>query len=50
MFQCTDNTGMEEPGTEVYTENTAGAYAGRGSVTVTQMKNFKQNSTISIGP
>jgi hypothetical protein len=50
VFECTDNTGAQVQCTDVYTANTAGACAGPGSVTVTQTKNFKQNSTIAVGP
>jgi hypothetical protein len=50
LFVCTDSDGTVVPCSTAYTANTAGACAGPGSVTVTQTKNFKQNSTISIGP
>jgi hypothetical protein len=49
-FECTDNTGMPTTCTTAYTANTAGACAGPGSVTVTQVKNFSQNAPIVIGP
>ncbi len=49
-FACTDNTGTDAPCTMVYTTNTAGACAGPGSVTVTQVKNFSQSGGITIGP
>jgi hypothetical protein len=49
LFECTDSTGTTIPCSTAYTTNTAGACAGPGSVTVTQTKNFKQNSTIAIG-
>jgi hypothetical protein len=47
-FQCTDNTGAMVPCSTAYTMNTAGACAGPGSVTVTQVKNFSQNTPIVI--
>jgi len=49
-FQCTDNTGAMVPCSTAYTTNTAGACAGPGSVTVTQVKNFSQNTPIVIAP
>jgi hypothetical protein len=49
-FQCTDNAGLPTACTTAYTANTAGACAGPGSVTVTQVKNFSQNAPIVIGP
>jgi hypothetical protein len=48
-FECTDN-GTVTPCTMAYTANTAGACAGPGSVTVTQVKNFSQDAPIVIGP
>jgi hypothetical protein len=48
-FECTDN-GTVTPCTMAYTTNTAGACAGPGSVTVTQVKNFSQDAPIVIGP
>jgi hypothetical protein len=50
LFECTDSNGNSIACSTAYTTNTAGACAGPGSVTVTQTKNFKQNSTIAIGP
>jgi hypothetical protein len=50
VFECYDSTGTQTPCTTAYTANTVGACAGPGTVTVTQTKNFKQNSIISIGP
>jgi hypothetical protein len=49
-FQCTDNAGVPTACTTAYTANTAGACAGPGSVTVTQVKNFSQDAPIVIGP
>jgi hypothetical protein len=49
-FDCTDNTGANVPCTTVYTANTAGACAGPGSVTVTQVKAFNQSGGVTIGP
>ena len=49
-FECTDNTGANVPCTQVYTANTAGACAGPGSVTVTQVKAFTQSGGVTIGP
>ena len=49
-FDCTDNTGANVPCTQVYTANTAGACAGPGSVTVTQVKAFTQSGGVTIGP
>jgi len=49
-FECTDNTGAITPCTVTYAANTAGACAGPGSVTVTQVKNFSQDQPIVIGP
>ncbi|MEY2539872.1 MAG: hypothetical protein QOG67_3612 [Verrucomicrobiota bacterium] len=49
-FQCTDNAGLPTACTTAYTANTAGACAGPGSVTVTQVKNFSQDAPIVIGP
>lgn len=48
-FECTDN-GTATPCSMAYTTNTAGACAGPGSVTVTQVKNFSQDAPIVIGP
>ena len=48
-FECTNN-GTTMPCTMTYTTNTAGACAGPGSVTVTQVKNFSQDAPIVIGP
>ncbi|MEY2498412.1 MAG: hypothetical protein QOD12_1968 [Verrucomicrobiota bacterium] len=48
-FECTNN-GTTVPCTMAYNTNSAGACAGPGSVTVTQVKNFSQNSPIVIGP
>jgi hypothetical protein len=47
-FDCTDNTGAHMSCANVYTTNTAGACAGPGSVTVTQVKNFSQDAPILI--
>jgi hypothetical protein len=47
-FQCTDSTGAMVPCSTAYTVNTAGACAGPGTVTVTQVKNFSQNQPIVI--
>ena len=47
-FQCTDNTGAMVNCSTAYTTNTAGACAGPGTVTVTQVKNFSQNTPIVI--
>ena len=49
-FQCTNNAGVVVPCTQTYAMNTAGACAGPGSVTVTQVKNFSQNTPIVIAP
>ena len=49
-FECTDNTGANVPCTMAYTANTAGACAGPGSVTVTQVKAFSQSSGVTVGP
>ena len=49
-FQCTDNTGAATPCTMAYTTNTAGACAGPGDITVTQVKTFTQSSGVVIGP
>ena len=50
-FECTDNANNQiTPCSVAYTTNTAGACAGPGSVTVTQVKNFSQNAPIVIGP
>lgn len=49
-FECTNNAGLIVPCTQTYTANTAGACAGPGSVTVTQVKNFSQNAPIVIAP
>jgi hypothetical protein len=49
-FQCTDNTGTSVPCTTAYTTNTAGACAGPGDVTVTQVKTFTQSSGVVVGP
>ena len=49
-FQCTDNSGNMVPCSTAYTTNTAGACAGPGTVTVTQVKNFSQNTPIVIAP
>jgi len=48
-FECTNN-GTTMPCSMAYTTNTAGACAGPGSVTVTQVKNFSQDAPIVIGP
>jgi hypothetical protein len=48
-FQCTNNSGVT-PCSMAYTTNTAGACAGPGSVTVTQVKAFSQSGGISVGP
>jgi hypothetical protein len=50
LFECTDSNGNSTPCNVACTTNMAGACAGPGTVTVTQTKNFKQNSTIAIGP
>ena len=47
-FQCTDSTGAMVNCSTTYTANTAGACAGPGTVTVTQVKNFSQNTPIVI--
>ena len=49
-FHCTDNTGAEKPCANTFTPNTAGACAGPGSVTVTQVKNFSTATPIVIAP
>ena len=49
-FQCTDSSGAMVPCSTTYTANTAGACAGPGTVTVTQVKNFSQNTPIVIAP
>jgi hypothetical protein len=49
-FECTNNTGAVVPCTQTYTANTAGACAGPGTVTVTQVKNFSQDTPIVIAP
>ena len=49
-FECTDNAGTPTACTMAYTTNTAGACAGPGTVTVTQVKAFSQSGGISIGP
>ena len=49
-FECTNNSGAVVGCTTTYTANTAGACAGPGSVTVTQVKNFSQNTPIVIAP
>jgi hypothetical protein len=51
-FTCSDANGNMSPSncTTAYTANTAGACAGPGSVTVTQVKNFSQNTPIVIAP
>jgi hypothetical protein len=49
-FQCTDNSGNMVACSTAYTTNTAGACAGPGTVTVTQVKNFSQNTPIVIAP
>jgi hypothetical protein len=49
-FECTNNAGDVTPCTLAYTANTAGACAGPGTVTVTQVKNFSQTAPIVIGP
>jgi hypothetical protein len=48
-FQCTDNSGTTVPCSMAYTTNTAGACAGPGDVTVTQVKTFTQSSGVTIG-
>jgi hypothetical protein len=48
-FECTNN-GTSAPCTMAYTTNTAGACAGPGSVTVTQVKTFSQSSGVTVGP
>jgi hypothetical protein len=50
IFECTNNAGAVVPCTQTYTMNTAGACAGPGSVTVTQVKNFSQDTPIVIAP
>jgi hypothetical protein len=47
-FQCTDSTGAMVACSTAYTANTAGACAGPGTVTVTQVKNFSQSAPIVI--
>ena len=49
-FECTNNAGAVIPCTTAYTANTAGACAGPGTVTVTQVKNFSQSAPIVIAP
>lgn len=49
-FECTNNAGAPVPCTDVYTANTAGACAGPGTVTVTQVKAFSQSGGVSVGP
>jgi hypothetical protein len=48
-FECTQQ-GVPTQCSMAYATNTAGACAGPGSVTVTQVKNFSQNAPIVIGP
>ena len=48
-FECTNN-GTTVPCSMAYTTNTAGACAGPGTVTVTQVKNFSQDQPITIAP
>ncbi|HWY51079.1 MAG TPA: hypothetical protein VNW72_06315 [Chthoniobacterales bacterium] len=48
-FECTNN-GTTAPCSTAYTTNTAGACAGPGSVTVTQVKAFSQSGGITVGP
>ncbi|HEV2828474.1 MAG TPA: hypothetical protein VGW76_12825 [Pyrinomonadaceae bacterium] len=50
FFECTDNTGAVVACQTAYTANTAGACAGPGTVTVTQVKNFSQTAPIVIAP
>ena len=49
-FTCSDAAGNMDPAncTTTYTANTAGACAGPGAITVTQVKNFSQNTPIII--
>jgi hypothetical protein len=47
-FECTNSTGAVVTCTTAYTANTAGACAGPGTVTVTQVKNFSQTAPIVI--
>ncbi|MDQ5846363.1 MAG: hypothetical protein M3539_13815 [Acidobacteriota bacterium] len=47
-FVCTDNNGAVVPCTQTYTANTAGACAGPGTVTVTQVKAFSQSGGITV--
>ncbi len=49
-FECTDNAGNPTPCTTTYTENTAGACAGPGTITVQQVKAFSQSGGITVGP
>jgi hypothetical protein len=51
-FTCSDAAGNMSPSncTTTYTANTAGACAGPGAITVTQVKNFSQNTPIVIAP
>jgi hypothetical protein len=50
-FKCTDNSGNTVmPCSMAYATNTAGACAGPGSVTVSQVKAFSQSGGISVGP
>jgi hypothetical protein len=48
QFKCTDNSGTTVPCSMAYTTNTAGACAGPGDVTVTQVKTFTQSSGVVI--
>jgi hypothetical protein len=50
QFECTNGAGAVVPCTQTYTANTAGACAGPGTVTVTQVKNFSQDTPIVIAP
>jgi hypothetical protein len=51
-FTCSDAAGNMSPSNcaTTYTANTAGACAGPGAITVTQVKNFSQDAPIVIGP
>jgi hypothetical protein len=49
-FECTNSQGVVMPCQAAYTANTAGACAGPGTVTVTQVKNFSQDTPIVIAP
>ena len=49
-FECTNNAGVVVDCTQTYAANTAGACAGPGAITVTQVKNFSTATPIVIAP